>query len=113
MELLDEIKTLEVLCLHTHQWGMFISWNNLRQIPAEDFLDELLKAVPYLNIQEYFQAIMEERAYLLFDTEEEMIRHYHMTVGDDGPTELNDYDGPLRVYAITCDPKGQLGYENT
>jgi len=38
---------------------------------------------------------------------------YYRTVGDDGPTKLNDYNGPCRIYALTCDPFGQLLNENT
>lgn len=113
MQVLDQITTLELLCKSRSQWGVLISWHNLSKIPVEHFYDELLKAAPYLNFNKHGQAIIEDQAYLLFDTEEEMMLHYNQTVGDDGPTETNSYDGPLRVYAITCDPMGQLGYENT
>jgi hypothetical protein len=104
---------------------MFISWSDdiIHQTMVErgaetnkaweDVWDEVMQAAPYLSIEEHGQAIVEGRAYLLFDTEEELMDHYRRTVGDDGPTELNSYKGPAHVYAITCNPEGQLEYENT
>jgi hypothetical protein len=50
---------------------------------------------------------------VLFDTEEELLYAYNRTVGDDGPTKLNPYNGPARVYARTCDQDGNLITENT
>lgn len=38
----------------------------------------------------------------------EMRELFQRTVGDDGPTPLNTYDGPVRVYACACSPSGQL-----
>jgi hypothetical protein len=46
-------------------------------------------------------------------TEEFECKTYDKTVGDDGPTELNNYGGPARVYALTCNLYGQLENENT
>lgn len=111
MRVLDQIKTLEVLCAATKKWGMLISWWSGAVLP-EDLFIELQKAAPYLTM-EHAQSMIESQAYLLFDSREEMEHHYDLTVGDDGPTELNKYRGPLRVYAITCDPEGQLENENT
>ena len=50
---------------------------------------------------------------LTFDTEKEMEKHYDLTVGDDGPTKYNSYDGECRVYALTCSNTGELLTENT
>lgn len=111
MRVLDQFRTLEVLCAATKQWGMAINWYG--NVEPEQEFEELQKAAPYLKIDEHAQSMIEGRAYLLFDTEEEMEKHFWMTVGDDGPTALNDYNGPMRVYAITCDPTGQLLNENT
>jgi hypothetical protein len=117
MQILDQVRTLEVLCATTQKWGMFISWNDQAlekecgSIPA--VWKELFKAAPYLTLKDHAQMICEERAYMLFDTEEELMAYYSSTIGESGPTDLNDYDGPARVYAITCNPQGQAEHENT
>lgn len=111
MQILHQTSTLEALCKATGKYGMLISWWSAA-VPPEDLFTELQKAAPYLTM-EHAQAMIESQAFLLFDTREEMERHYDLTVGDDGPTELNSYSGPLRVYALTCNPEGQLENENT
>lgn len=112
MKILDQFKTLELLCASTKKWGMLISWYD-KAVEPETLFQELMKAAPYLDVDKHAQAMIESQAYLIFDSEEEMLLHYNMTVGDDGPTHLNAYHGPLHVYAITCYPDGQLGTENT
>jgi hypothetical protein len=51
--------------------------------------------------------------YFLFETEEAMLAAYDATVGDDGPTAANAYDGSASIYALTCSPAGELLTENT
>lgn len=75
--------------------------------------DEVCLAAPYLKCEKLWQVQFAGVAYLFFDSEEELDRYYNKTVGDDGPTETNSYDGPVRVYALTCDPSGSLMNENT
>ena len=60
-----------------------------------------------------------ERYELLFmggnvvcDSREECERLFEGVVGDDGPTELNPYDGPYKAFAVTYDPDGQGWNEN-
>lgn len=78
-----------------------------------DYVKEVRKAAPYLEgHDETIQFVADEVGYLLCDTREEMERLFGMTVGDDGPTKANTYDGPVRVYALTCGPDG-LENENT
>jgi hypothetical protein len=50
---------------------------------------------------------------VVFDTQEEMEEAYERTAGDDGPTELNPYDGPCRIYALTIGADGEMQNENT
>ena len=57
--------------------------------------------------------LSDQYGFLLFDTKEEMVLHYNLTVGDDGPTKLNKYNGKLGVYALTCNNDGELQTENT
>ena len=56
---------------------------------------------------------MDGLGYLFFNTEAECCAAFEDIVGDDGPTKKNPYDGPMRVYALTCDPHGELMNENT
>ena len=106
MVIYDTIKLMQEYARIANKYCMYISWQ-------EDVdIYEIYKAAPYLegtNIPVYtsFEAV------LTFDTEEEMDKHYDMTVGDDGPTKLNNYNGPVRVYALTCSNKGELWTENT
>jgi len=116
MKILDKMETLQLLCKSNKKWGMFISWvdsGGNRPVFRYDLKDTLETPVPYLCYKNDAQAIMDGEAYLLFNDESEMCNHYDLTVGDDGPTQLNPYNGPFRVYAITCSPKGQLMNENT
>lgn len=95
------------LCGATKKWGLYIS--EQMGYPLEEFI----KAAPYLNEEQFNQIIIERYGMILFDSQEEMNKYYDMTVGDDGPMPLNNYSGPARVYALTCDPNGQLLNENT
>lgn len=73
--------------------------------------DELRKAAPYLFDGDQFkfpQLLMDGSGYVVCDSEEEMERLYDLTVGDDGPTATNPYNGPARIYALTSS-----GNENT
>lgn len=102
---------LETLAKHTGKWCMYISFD-----PSN--MDEVIKAAPYLtpaadNLGTAIQILCDGCGFLSFDTEEEMERHYKLTVGDDGPTSANGYAGPCRVYALTCNPQGQCMNENT
>lgn len=75
-------------------------------------VEEIFKAAPYLNMDDY-QIIADEHGIIIFDSAEEMEHAYQQTVGDDGPTALNQYNGKCRVSALTCYADGSLGGENT
>mgnify|MGYP007068318580 CR=1 FL=1 len=75
--------------------------------------DDLFKAAPYLDDEKYSQVVIDEEGILEFDTEEEMNHYYNLTVGRDGPTKLNSYNGPCTVYALTCGNDGNTRNENT
>lgn len=79
----------------------------------DDSIPEVLKAAPYLADADYWQIITDGKGFLLFEDEADMQHYYKLTVGDDGPTELNGYNGPARVYALTCNAQGELENENT
>jgi len=115
MQVLDSTKILSELCKATKRWGLFISgWN--WDIALKEDGNKIL-AAPYLDFESeqdcMLQVMGDCQGYLMFDTEEEMLKYYDMTVGDDGPTELNKYNGKNKIYALTCGPDGQFQNENT
>lgn len=105
--MIDTHELFRLYCKSTKQWGLLISfWHE-----GDDY-KEILKAAPYLNFHDDGQVIIDGQGYF-FGTQEEVNRRYNLTVGDDGPTATNPYDGPARVYALTCDDAGVLRNENT
>jgi len=106
MKAYDRTKMFTELCQLNKKWGIYIrfDWN-------ED-LEEVIKAAPYLDYKEHGQILMDGIGVFL-GTKEEMMDLYKRTVGDDGPTELNPYNGPATVYAQVCNSEGSLLYENT
>ena len=97
---------LSMLCKAQNKWGMFLSFDH--EAP-----EEILKAAPYLSHDSFFHVRFNFGGYIFASTKEEIEDLYLQTVGDDGPTDRNPYRGPASIYAITCDPTGQLITENT
>lgn len=95
---------LPELCRATKRWGMYYG-GSFNDQP----LQEVKKAAPWMTPSQY----VDGTGWLLFNSELEMLAVYHLTVGDDGPTPLNPYNGPAKVYAATCGPDGKLRSENT
>jgi len=103
------IDAMQELAKSTNKPCMFIgSWEWY-----DGDLTDVIYAAPYLDLERDMQLLSDGQGILVFDSEEEMERYYKMTVGDDGPTESNSYDGPARVYAVTCSRVGELLSENT
>lgn len=69
-------------------------------------------AAPYLTVEE-MNVLATEPIHLLFDTMGEMMEAYNQTVGEDGPTKTNQYNGPTRIYACAVKPDGTILTENT
>lgn len=114
MKTLDHIDVLSLACKASQKWGMYISFSwTWSDEEVASHPNELLKAAPYLNYPEHAQLLLGKGGWLLFDDEEEMHDAYEQTVGDDGPTQLNPYHGPVRAYAVTCGPDGVARNENT
>ncbi|MFA6094147.1 MAG: hypothetical protein WC986_14510 [Elusimicrobiota bacterium] len=107
MVTLDSLQTLQALAKALGKPCMFVS---TRGADGKG-LGEILKAAPYLDGHD--QVLCDQSGYLVFDTAEEMEKTFEQTVGDDGPTKLNTYSGPARVYAVTCGADGELQTENT
>lgn len=109
MEILDTHEVFRRLCKAEHRWGVLIEFS--------DDWEEVQKAAPYLKFiesnPEIVQVLLDGQGILLIETEEEANKIYEQTVGDDGPTELNPYQGKCRVYALLCNPNGEFLNENT
>ncbi|KKN99070.1 hypothetical protein LCGC14_0143170 [marine sediment metagenome] len=88
--------------------------------------DELRKAVPFLVVNDVHgvdclvnctcegddQAVADGLMIVLCDSEDECWDVFNQIKGDDMP-EDNDYNGPCRVYAWTCNNNGVIETENT
>lgn len=108
MVILSQLKVVEQLAKSTNKWVLYISFH----VDIDNW-KEILKATPYLNWDKDIQAIMEGCAIILCESQEECEKLFWQTVGDDGPTKTNKYNGPAKVYALTCSPDGQFMNENT
>jgi hypothetical protein len=100
---------------HTGQHGLLLSWTpaDVHNVSIESAMEEIARAAPILEGVELITLIAERELYRYYDSEEACYEDFCRIVGDDGPTDLNDYDGPERVYALTCDNKGNFRCENT
>lgn len=107
MEILSSMEILLALCKAKKKFGMYIYFYE------DQSWSETKKAAPYLDFSVSHQIFIDGQAWLLFDSEEEMIIYYNQTVGNDGPTISNEYKGKAVVYALTCSPTGELLNENT
>jgi hypothetical protein len=107
MEIIEREKVLSKLCKLSKKFGMYISFDK------DQIWPEVCEAAPYLDFEKHIQVLMDGYAWILFDSEDEMLDCYERTVGDDGPTDLNPYNGSANVYVVTCSPKGELMNENT
>ena len=106
MRKLHLMQTLQELAKALNKPCMFISLVNIENY------DEVSKAAPYLSFIDDSQLFIDEIGFIVFDTEKEMNKAFNETVGDSGPTTTNKYNGNTRVYAITCNAKGELLTEN-
>ncbi len=107
MEMLTTFEVFQVLCKSTKQWGLYISSSN------DESWAEINKAAPYLDAINDASFFLEGCRVILCDSKEEALELFWQTVGDDGPTLENPYNGPARVYACVCGPDGKFTHENT
>lgn len=119
--MLTSIGLMKLLCEQTGKYAVFYSgWCDYEPDISEyqevwdEYLKERDKALIFLDKDDknYWQIIIDGYGFSIFDNEKDMENFYNKIVGDDGPTELNPYNGPIKVYALTCGPNGLLN-ENT
>ena len=106
MRILSQIEILQELARVSGKPCMFVSCRSCHALPRE-----IVKVAPYLVGED--QVLCDGGAILICDNDEELQTHFLLTVGDDGPTRTNTYNGPARVYALTCGADGELQTENT
>jgi hypothetical protein len=107
----DWSQTFAFACKGAGKWGLYLSF----AAGGRGGLSEAMAAAPYLEDPKYFPFLLTPHVemVILFDTREEMNKHFGMTVGEDGPTKSNPYKGPATIFACTCGPDGNLLGENT
>ena len=108
MRLLGIHQVVALLAKATGKYCLYISWDE-DQLLKED----VVPSAPYIDLIDQPQIFCDGEAIVLCETEEEAWKYYHLTVGDDGPTKENSYDGPIRTYALLCGPDGKMWTENT
>lgn len=109
ISIMDSHEILQQICFWKRKHGLYLSFNSIGTITPE----ELNKAAPWLSWDVCLKLWAQQELFLFFDTLTERDEAYQKTIGDDGPTTLNPYNGPARIYALTCSPQGQLLNENT
>ncbi len=109
MKILSHTDTLKELAKATKRPCIYLNFSPWDSIGIE----EVVKAAPYLSLDDDGQAILDGCAFIVCKNYEEMQKLYDLTVGDDGPTKSNPYKGPYTIYALTCNADGQCENENT
>lgn len=103
--LIDFSAVLSALCKAKNKFGIYVSHQQGQSNGAENFG----KAIPFLQGDDLVEFWHRGWAYLLFDTEDQMLSSYQQIAGDDCWTTEFDH----RVYACTCGPDGVCMTENT
>ena len=106
MKKLSHWRFTELFCKLTNKWCVYVAFCDCYE------WKEIIKAAPYLSIDDDYQIIGDCEGWIVCENEEEAYKIFNQTVGDDGPTELNKYNGNVRIYAHVCGPKG-IETENT
>lgn len=118
MKVLTQMDQFALACKAAKKFGLYISFEAQPGM-NEKKLAELYKAAPYLkelgkeDPGHLITILFDGHATFLCDTQQEVVKLFNSTVGDDGPTKANPYRGSCKVFALTCDNKGKLMSENT
>lgn len=107
---LDHVAVIEAAVRSVGAWCLYLSVSS-----SADDTDDIACAAPYLDSidgEAWFRLSTGEPLYV-FGEEADLRRMFEATVGDDGPTATNRYDGPARVYAMLVSPTDGVMTENT
>lgn len=112
MKVLGDLELLQAL---SRSLGKPVIYVKIPEPPEDfleyqDFVKELEKSAPFLFEKDVdvVDFITRGHGYVVCDDLAELNKVFDGTVGPDGPTETNSYDGPVRVYLLTS-----TGNENT
>jgi hypothetical protein len=110
MKILTVRDTCQQTAKSLNKWCLFISFTG-----NTDRADhrEMRKAVPYLDYVDATKLYCGQQLFLVCDDKKECHKLFDQTVGDDGPTLTNSYNGYARVYAEIIGPDGKSRGENT
>lgn len=128
MKIFDTIGVIEELCKAKKCYGIYFDFKGSEALyydkhgpDFDGFYAEIRKAIPIMFTKceekhlrdEFTQAFVDNEGWILFehyymaDQETVMWFNYDQISGGE-PTRLNDYDGPLEVYAICFGPNGPI-----
>lgn len=95
-------KYIEEMCIKDKAWAVYLSFSD------KITTDDLVAAAKVLNLEKSIDIQIWANGYgiIMCDSEEEAYKAFNLTVGDNGPTESNDYCGIDRVYALVIGPEG-------
>lgn len=107
MDVIDHWTLFEQFLQCSKKYGVLLSCSSDNPLP-----EEVEKAAPGLSRTEYILLASGDKMYAIFDTYHEANAFFWKVVGDDGPTQNNPYNGPVRVFACMGGPEGIIT-ENT
>jgi hypothetical protein len=100
------IELMQRICKAEKLYGIYISWIE------DESREEVIKAAPYLDMDKNWDVIANCMGVIFFKTKRQCEKHFSMTKGDNR-NKVNTYNGPARVYALTCNDEGILETSNT
>jgi len=103
----DIVKELQTHCKEHKQWGILLKKG------LGETAEEQRETCPFLTLEEARELYNEYDLLRYYDTQEACEADFGQAVGDEGPTDTNDYRGPANTYALMCDSEGELYAENT
>ena len=106
------MRKLEITELVQHYCKLSGKWAVVLCTPEESSFADLQDAANFLT-EDDCQAMTDGLMIVMCDSEDEHWTVFNSIVGDDGPSDLNSYNGPCRIYAWTCGPDGDILTENT
>lgn len=107
----SDVDILEAASLSTGPL-LFLAFNEDHDGDFDYWVPELQLAAPYLTGPEAMMLFIEGRLTIKCLTVDRMETMFAQTVGDFGPTPLNNYEGNARIYACTV-ANGEAIEENS
>lgn len=115
MLVLDRNQTYEALAKALGKWLVVAGPFPEGFDPQGSVIENILAAVPWLNLQQHAQAIADGVACAVCDSMEEALRAFDAVYGDDNANQNEQRSGvgDVRIYAVLIDPTRGIVNENT